>query len=59
MFTGIRNDAIHTADIAVNPHKTSRQNTAIKKRTQRAFHKPGNQLAVGSKQWGRKISESF
>ena len=29
-------------EIAVNPHKTSRQNTAIKKRTQFAFHKPGN-----------------
>jgi hypothetical protein len=41
-ITRVRNDAIHAADVAMNPHKTSGQNTAIKKRTQFAFHKPGN-----------------
>jgi hypothetical protein len=42
MFARIRNDAIHAAEIAVNPHKSSGQNPAIKKRAQLAFHKPGN-----------------
>jgi hypothetical protein len=48
MFAGIRNDAIHAADIAVNPHKTSRQNPAIKKRTQ---------LAVGS--WQLAVKDAI
>ena len=46
MLAGIRNDAVHAADIAVNPHKTSRQNSAIKKRAQFAFHKPGNHTSA-------------
>ena len=41
-FARERDDAIHAAFTAVNPHKTSRQNTAIKKRAQVAFYKPGN-----------------
>ena len=41
MFAGVRNDAVHTADMAVNPNKTARQNPAIQKRAQLAFHKPG------------------
>jgi hypothetical protein len=45
-FARIRDDAVHTADIAVNPHKTLGQNTAIKKRAQLAFHKPGNYPAA-------------
>jgi hypothetical protein len=42
MFAGIRNDAVHTADIAMPPHKTSRQNPAIKKRAPLAFNKTRN-----------------
>ena len=42
VLTRIRNDAVHAADIAVNPHKTSRQNPAIKKRAQLAFNKMRN-----------------
>jgi hypothetical protein len=41
-FTGKRQDAVHAAGIAVNPHKTSCQNTAVEKRTQFSYHKPGN-----------------
>jgi hypothetical protein len=41
MFT-IRNSEVLATDIAVNPNKTSGQNTAIKKRAQFSFHKLGN-----------------
>jgi hypothetical protein len=44
--TGIRNNAVHAADVAVNTDKTSSQNSAIKKRAQFAFHKPGNHTSA-------------
>ena len=46
MLTRIRNDAVHAADVAVNPHETSRQNTALKKRAQLAFHEQGNHTSM-------------
>ncbi len=46
MLARIRDDAIHAAGVAVNPHKTSGQNSAIKKRAQFAFHKPGNHTSA-------------
>ena len=46
MLTRIRNDAVHAADVAVNPHETSRQNTALKKRAQLAFHEQGNHTSA-------------
>jgi len=46
MFAGIRNDAVHAAGVAVNPHKTSGQNSAIKKRAQLAFHEQGNHTSA-------------
>ena len=46
MFAGVRNNAVHAAGIAVNPHKTARQNSAIKKRAQFPFHEPGNDTAA-------------
>ena len=42
MLARIRDDAIHAAGIAVKTHETSRQNTAIQKRAQLAFHEQGN-----------------
>jgi hypothetical protein len=42
MLAAEGNDAILATSIAVNPHKTSSQNTAIQESAQFAFHKPGN-----------------
>jgi hypothetical protein len=42
MLARKRNDAILTAYVAVNPHKTANQNSAIQECSQFTFHKPGH-----------------
>ena len=45
-LTGIRDNPVQSAGVAVHPQETSGQNAAIKKRTQFPLHEPGHKTAA-------------